>query len=144
MITEKEKAILDVHLHIDDVLLSDWVDIGDSIQLREKGIEMLSKSNVGSWIVRKSSVKENETIIPRVISFYKTDKNPYEDKIFHLLIARIPGLGYISFDVKRGEVITREEDENPKMIKIYGLYASFADLIKEESKKCGFIIKNKI
>lgn len=135
-INKIEKSILDNNLHIDDTLLSSWVDVGDNLELRQKGIDMLSKSVKGSWLIRKSSVIESDTIIPRVISF----KSTIDGVIYHYLIAKIPGFGYITFTDSRNSVMPSESDENPRFINIYNVYASFIDLIEKESQKLGFCL----
>lgn len=134
-ITEIEKSILDNNLHIDDTLLSSWVDIGDNLELRQKGIDMLSNSVKGSWLIRKSSVVESDTIIPRVISF-----KSYDNNIYHHLIAKVPGFGYITFTDVRNALMPSETDENPRFVNVFNIYASFIDLIKHESQNLGFCL----
>ena len=138
---EKDKALLDCYLHMDDALLSEWI-IKDRMDLREKAIDKLNSSEKGSWLIRESSVIGNDCAIVRVLSVKKE-----ENAIMHILIAHVLGLGYIVFSENIGYVMPNEGDEKKSISPLF-VYPSFIDLLIGQSKLHGFdtekMIRNKM
>jgi hypothetical protein len=87
-ISEEEKNYLDNTMYLDDHLI-DWV-LASDLTLREKAMTIIKDSPVGSWIVRRSSIKEQEHVKIRVITCKVMDES-----IKNYLIAHINGFGYV-------------------------------------------------
>ena len=86
-INKEEINYLENMMHFDDNLLSDWI-VPSELDLRKKAMEIISNSEVGSWLVRRSSVIEKPNVKVRVLTIK-------ENNICHYLFAHIDGLGYV-------------------------------------------------
>jgi hypothetical protein len=114
-LTEGELCLLHNFFHMDNAIFKD-LD-------RERAEELLTNTENGSWVLRKTSVKDSNVIATRAIT-YKDNKG----HIYHTLIANIYGHGYvITSGVSSG-------DEMPNVgsggsLSFKQSYASFIDLI---------------
>ena len=87
MASEEERIYLDNTMHFDDHLI-DW-DLSCDFGLREKAISVINSAPIGSWLVRRSSVKEQEHVKIRVITCR------VKQEIRNYLLAHINGFGYV-------------------------------------------------
>jgi hypothetical protein len=87
MESEEERIYLDNTMHFDDHLI-DW-DLSCDFGLREKAMSLIYSAPVGSWLVRRSSVKEQEHVKIRVITC------KVNQEIRNYLLAHINGFGYV-------------------------------------------------
>lgn len=95
-------------LHVDDHLLSDW-HVPSEFNLREKALNLIQSSDVGSWLVRRSSVTEQPNVKIRVITFKVKE-------IRHYLFAQIDGFGYILTHGFSGDSFPKIGENKPLFI----------------------------
>ena len=135
-ISDEEKVYLDNTMHFDDHLI-DW-SLSSDFSLREKAMEIIKASPIGSWLVRRSSVKEQEHVKIRVITCrLKSEKestggNFSKGKeeirnIGNYLLAHINGFGYILTNSLPGSSIPSLGENIP--IKIVMAFYSLPDLL---------------
>jgi hypothetical protein len=122
---KSERILLDNKMHFDDHLI-DW-KLPSDLNLREAAENIVKKSDSGSWLIRRSSVKEQDDIKIRVITLNQNGV------IKNFLFAHINGFGYVLTDGTRGHSMPRVGDG--KTIKIqmpfYSLPAALMYLNKE-------------
>jgi hypothetical protein len=118
-ISEEERIYLDNTMHFDDHLI-DW-DLSCDFKLREKAINLINLSPVGSWLVRRSSVKEQEHVKIRVITCR------VKDEIMNYLLAHINGFGYVLTNGLQGSSMPYLGEN--KTIKINMAFYSLPDLL---------------
>lgn len=136
-ISDKERVYLDNTMYFDDHLI-DW-SLSSDFGLREKAIELINKSSIGSWLVRRSSVKESEHIKIRVITCKV-------EKIGNYLVAHINGFGYVITNTFQGSSMPSIGED--KTIMINASFFSLPDLLDYMKKDHGInlnsIIREKI
>jgi len=118
-ISEEERIYLDNNMHFDDHLI-DW-DLSSDFRLREKAMAIINSAPVGSWLVRRSSVKEKEHVKIRVITCR------VKEEIGNYLLAHINGFGYVLTNSIQGSSMP-SLGEN-KTIKISIPFYSLPDLL---------------
>ncbi len=96
---KNERVYLDNVMHFDDHLI-DW-RLSSDLNLREVATNIIKESNNGSWLLRRSSIREQEHIKVRVITLKK------DDKIFNFLFAHINGLGYVMTNGYQGQTMPK-------------------------------------
>ena len=123
-------------MYFDDHLI-DW-DLLSDFRLREKAMTIINSAPVGSWLVRRSSVKEQEHVKIRVI----TSRN--KDEIRNYLLAHINGFGYVLTNGIQGSSMPSLGENKP--IKINIPFYSLPDLLDYmkiyEGIELNSIIKN--
>ena len=124
------------YLHIDDSgILSEWETL-NSLLIRDIAIKKIQDAEIGSWIIRGSSVEATDIFKPRVITFKDKDSI-----IKHFLICHIYGYGYVHLYVNRGTVLPSSQNRNynfPEHDNI--VFPSFIDLLEHYSNKLKFDI----
>lgn len=118
-ILEEERIYLDNNMYFDDHLI-DW-DLSCDFGLREKAISVINSAPVGSWLVRRSSVKEQEHVKIRVIT------GKAKEEIRNYLLAHINGFGYILTNGLQGSSMPYLGEN--KTIKINIAFYSLPDLL---------------
>jgi hypothetical protein len=134
-ISDEEKIYLENTLYFDDNLI-DW-DLSSDFNLREKAVSMIKNSSDGSWLVRRSSIKEQEHTKIRVITC------KVKDEIKNYLVAHINGFGYILTLGVSGSSTPYLGEK--KTIKIYMTFYSLPELLnymKLQGIELSKIIKN--
>jgi hypothetical protein len=107
--SETERVILDNELHFDDNLV-DW-KLPSDFDLRTMATNVLNESSKGSWLIRRSSIKEQDHIKVRVISLK-------ENVILNYLFVRINGFGYALINGISGQVMPKIGDNIPVEIQV--------------------------
>lgn len=96
---KNERVYLDNTMHFDDHLI-DW-RLESDLNLREVATNIIKESSNGSWLLRRSSIREQEHVKVRVITLKK------DDKIFNFLFAHINGLGYVMTNGYQGQIMPK-------------------------------------
>ncbi len=117
-ISDDERVYLENTMYFDDIIYNLSSDFG----LREKATEIISKSSPGSWLVRRSSVREQEHVKIRVITCR------FQDEISNYLIGHINGFGYVLTNGIQGSDMPSLGDN--KTIKIHVSFYSLPDLLE--------------
>lgn len=134
--TEEEINYLENMMHIDDHLLSDWI-VPSELDLRTRAMGLITSSNLGSWLVRRSSVTEQPNIKVRVITI-KTNGT-----IRHYLFAHIDGLGYVLTAGSSGDVFPKIGENKPIIInEVFSSLPSLLTYMKREGLVLDRMIKN--
>jgi len=118
-LSDDERIYLDNIMHFDDHLI-DWT-LSSDLHLRDKAMTVIKSSPVGSWLVRRSSIKEQEHVKIRVITC--RSKN---EEIRNYLLAHINGFGYILTDGLQGSSMPSLGES--KTIKVIVSFYSLPDL----------------
>lgn len=138
IISEKERVYLDNTMYFDDHLI-DWT-LSSDFGLREKATEVINRASFGSWLVRRSSVKEREHIKIRVITC------KVNDEIRNYLVAHINGFGYVLTNTFQGSSMPSLGEDKTIMINVP--FYSLPDLLDYMKTVQGIdlssIIKEKI
>jgi hypothetical protein len=119
---DNEMVFLENELSFDDKMLVDWVGLENEYKLREQAVKAVQERSVGSWLVRRSSVKESEHVKVRVFTI-KTSQS-----VINYLCLHIDGFGYVSTGgVCQGDVIAKIGQR--KTIKIFHKFESLVKLL---------------
>ena len=127
-----ELVFLENKLHFDDELLTDWI-VPSEFDLRNRAIRLITESEKGSWLVRRSSIKEQQNIIIRVVTFKSNSS------IDHYLFSHMSGLGYVSVKGSSGDIMPKIGED--KTISILKVYSSLPSLLKDMENN-GLVLKN--
>ena len=120
-----ERVLLDNKMHFDDNLV-DW-QVPNELNLRDVAEDIIKKSENGSWLIRRSSVKEQEYVKVRVITCIS------ERVIKNFLFAHINGFGYVLIDGVRGQMMPKIGEN--KTIKIQLAFYSLPDALNHLRKE---------
>ena len=116
----EENNYLENTLHFDDHLLTDWI-VPSELDLRSMAMNIIMKSETGSWIVRRSSVIENLNVKIRVITLNKGSE------ICHYLVSHIDGFGYILTSSLSGEIFPKFGEN--RSITMYEVFSCLTNLL---------------
>jgi hypothetical protein len=131
-----ELIYLENTLHVDDHLLSDW-HVPSEFNLREKALNLIQSSEVGSWLVRRSSVTEQPNIKIRVITFKSLEE------IRHYLFAQIDGFGYILTSGFSGDSFPKIGENKPLFIShVFRSLPSLLTFMKNDGLLLDKIVKS--
>lgn len=134
--TDNEINYLENMMHIDDHLLSDWI-VPSELDLRARAMGLIVSSNLGSWLVRRSSVTEQPNVKVRVITI-KTN-----DTIRHYLFAHIDGLGYVLTTGSSGDVFPKIGENKTIIInEVFNSLPSLLTYMKKEGLVLDRMIKS--
>jgi len=116
---EKDRIFLDNKMHFDDNLI-DW-KLTSELNLRYEAENIIKRSENGSWLIRRSSVKEQDYIKIRVITFNNNGV------IRNFLFAHINGFGYVLTDGARGQIMPKLGED--KTLKIQLAFYSLPEVL---------------
>jgi len=119
--------LLTVHLfvHMDDMgILNEWNEEGPQ---RVHAIAALAGARPGSWLLRRSSVKDSDIMKVRVLCI----KDKHSGRTEHVLIAHLYGLGYAQLiGVKSNQQMPfSNAPDQPPLPTLYRMSGSFLDLL---------------
>ena len=117
---KNERILLDNKMHFDDNLI-DW-QVPSELNLRDVAENIIKKSQNGSWLIRRSSVKEQDYVKVRVITCISSDR-----VIKNFLFVHINGFGYVLIDGVRGQAMPKLGED--KTIKIQTAFYSLPDAL---------------
>lgn len=118
--SDEEMNYLDNMMHIDDNLLSDWI-VPSQLDLRVRAMALIEKSDLGSWLVRRSSVAEQPNVKVRVITI------KVNDTVHHYLICHVNGFGYVLTTASSGDIFPKIGENKPLII--HNVFSSLPSLL---------------
>jgi hypothetical protein len=100
-----ERMYLRAYLHIDDTDALHEFD-AQGIEIRDAVVKVLTESGVGSWTLRKSSIKDSSLINVKILSYLNAGA-----QAAHIVLCHVIGLGYYSTNsVKREQQMPGVQD----------------------------------
>lgn len=96
-----EICYLENELTFDDKMLVDWVGLENEYKLREQAMKIIQGRENGSWLVRRSSIRESDHVKVRVFTI------KYNGLIINYLCLHINGFGYATSVGTQGDVIAK-------------------------------------
>lgn len=118
--SDEEMNYLDNMMHIDDNLLSDWI-VPSQLDLRARAMELIEKSDLGSWLVRRSSVAEQPNVKVRVITIKSNGV------VHHYLVCHINGFGYVLTTGSSGDIFPKIGENKPLIM--HNVFRSLPSLL---------------
>ena len=107
--SDEEMNYLDNMIHFDDNLLTDWI-VPSQLDLRARAMGLIEKSELGSWLVRRSSVAEQPNVKVRVITIKSNDM------VRNYLFCHINGFGYVLTSGSSGDIFPKIGENKPLII----------------------------
>jgi hypothetical protein len=134
-----ERLMLRSSLHLDDThAIHEFQSTGQDI--RTDAEKVLTERGVGSWLFRRTSLKNSSTVNSKCVSFYKE-----AGSIKHIIILQVTGLGYYSTsDVERSATLPGlEKDEVRTSLPLFNtVYPCLIDLIEALQSNYNFTLAN--
>lgn len=98
---ESEICYLENELTFDDKMLVDWIGLENEYKLREQAVKIVQERENGSWLVRRSSIRESDHVKVRVFTI------KHNQMILNCLCLHIDGFGYATSVGTQGDVIAK-------------------------------------